>query len=131
MVKNLTMSILVPAYNEEKSIRKCVNSCLNQSEKADEVIIINDGSTDKTMEILESFGNKIKIIDLKKNTGNKSKAQEIGLKYVKTDIFITTDADTELDYNFVRYMKKDFEKNPDYSAVCGFVESKKITGLQM
>jgi len=124
MKTKLTLSILIPAYNEEKTIKSCVESCLNQSERPDEVIIINDGSKDRTLEILKSFKNKIKVIDLNKNTGNKSKAQEIGLKYVKTDIFITTDADTELDVDFVRYMRKAFIKNPDCTAVCGYVESK-------
>lgn len=120
-----TFSILVPAYNEEKSIARCINSCLNQSEKPDEVIVVNDGSTDNTLKILKSFGNKITLVDLKKNTGNKSKAQEVGLRYVKTDVFIMTDADTELGYEFVKQMKKNFLKHPDCSAVCGFVESKK------
>ena len=115
-------SILIPAYNEEKSIRKCINSCLNQTKKADEIIVINDGSTDNTLNILKSFEKKIKIINLEKNTGNKSKAQEIGLKYVKTDIFITTDADTSLDKNFVEETIKNF-KDKTISAVCGFVES--------
>ena len=87
------ISVLIPAYNEEKSIGKCVESCLNQTRNPDEIIVVNDGSTDNTLQILKSFGNQIKIIDLEKNTGNKSKAQEIGLNYVHTDIFITTDAD--------------------------------------
>jgi len=125
MRKKLTSTILIPAYNEEMSIVKCVSSCLHQSENADEIIVVNDGSTDRTLEFLKLFEKDIKIIDLKKNTGNKSKAQEIGLKYVNTEIFITTDADTELDFNFVKQIKNDFRKNPKTSAVCGFVESKK------
>ena len=44
MTTSISTSILIPAYNEEKSIRKCVESCLLQSEKADEIIIVNDGS---------------------------------------------------------------------------------------
>jgi len=118
-----TISILIPAYNEEKSIKKCIESCIDQSEKLDEIIVVNDGSTDRTLEILKSFKNRIKIINLKKNTGNKSKAQEIGLNYIKTDLFITTDADTKLDRDFVRQIKNSFNRMPDHSAICGFVES--------
>lgn len=120
MVK--TVSILIPAYNEERSIKECVLSCLNQTKKIDEIIVINDGSKDKTLKILKSFKNYIKIVNLKKNTGNKSKAQEIGLNYVNTDIFITTDADTKLDINFVKEILKNFE-DEKVCAVCGFVES--------
>ena len=80
-----TVSVLIPAYNEEKGVRKTINSCLSQTRKPDEIIVINDGSTDDTLKILKSFGKKIKIINLKKNTGNKSKAQEIGVKKIKTD----------------------------------------------
>jgi cellulose synthase/poly-beta-1,6-N-acetylglucosamine synthase-like glycosyltransferase len=123
-----TISVLIPAYNEEKSISRCVNSCLNQTRKPDEIIIVNDGSTDNTLKILKSFGNKIKIVNLKKNTGNKSKAQEMGLREVKTDVFITTDADTNLDKNFVREIEKSFDDR-NVSAVCGFVKSNKCNWI--
>lgn len=119
-----TVTILIPAYNEEKSIGKCVKSCLNQTRRVDEVVVVNDGSTDNTLNLLKSFGSKIRIIDLKKNTGNKSKAQEIGLRCIKTDIFITTDADTRLHRNFVKNILKNFD-DPEVSAVCGFIESEK------
>jgi len=122
--KEPTISILIPAYNEEKNIANCVESCFNQTRIPDEVIVINDGSTDHTLDILKSSENGIKIIDIEKNTGNKSKAQEIALPHVNTDIFITTDADTVLDRNFVEEIKKSFDDR-GISAVCGFVESKK------
>ena len=69
-----TVSILIPAYNEEKGIENSIKSCLNQTVKPDNVIVINDGSTDNTLKILQKYKNKIKIINLKENTGNKSKA---------------------------------------------------------
>lgn len=119
-----SISILIPAYNEEKGIRKTINSCLNQTRKPDKIIVVNDGSTDNTLNILKSFKDKIKVINLEKNTGNKSKAQEIGLRYIKTEIFITTDADTRLDKNFVKEIEKSF-KDKKISAVCGYVKSEK------
>ncbi|MFH1506286.1 MAG: glycosyltransferase family 2 protein [archaeon] len=129
MGEKLTLSILIPAYNEEKTIKKTVDSCLNQSEKADQIIVVNDGSKDKTLKILETYGNKIKIIDLSKNTGNKSKAQEQGLKTVKTDLFVTADADTKLHVDFVKQIKKTFREQPEYSAICGFVESERVNWI--
>lgn len=128
MHRSPTLSILIPAYNEEKTIAKTIDSCLIQSEKADKIIVVNDGSKDKTLEILKSYGEQITIVDLAHNTGNKSKAQEIGLQHVDTDLFITADADTRLDVDFVKKMKETFMHN-DVSAVCGYVESERNNWL--
>jgi cellulose synthase/poly-beta-1,6-N-acetylglucosamine synthase-like glycosyltransferase len=118
------ISILIPAYNEEKGIEKTIISCLNQTRKPDEIIVVNDGSTDRTLKILKKYLEKITIVNLEENTGNKSKAQEIGLKFVKGDIFITADADTRLHFRFVEMIEKSF-RNKKVSAVCGHVISEK------
>lgn len=98
----MRISVLIPCHNEEKSIRKCVESCLNQTRKFDEIVVVNDGSTDKSGEILATFGNAIKVITIPKATGNKSHAQERGLKKVTGDIFVATDGDTLLDAGFAQ-----------------------------
>jgi peptidoglycan-N-acetylglucosamine deacetylase len=118
----LTISILVPCYNEEKTIRKCVLSWLNQTCPADEVIVVNDCSTDGTLEVLREFKDRIRVIKLKKNTGNKSFVQEKGLKYIKTDIFIATDADTMMDEHFVERVRRSFQ-DPNAAAFAGYVKS--------
>ena len=66
------LSIIIPVFNGEKFIKRCVDSVLNQSMYIDEIIIINDNSTDGTIEILEkNYSNlvNIKIINVKKNHG--------------------------------------------------------------
>lgn len=120
---NLTFSILIPAHNEEKMISSCVDSCLAQTRKPDEIIVINDGSTDKTAEILHTYGSQITVISIDKATGNKSKAQEIGVRYVTTDILIATDGDTILDKNFVKHIEAEFEADRDTAVVMGYVQS--------
>jgi peptidoglycan-N-acetylglucosamine deacetylase len=124
----MKISILIPAHNEEKSIKKCIDSCFNQTRLPDEIIIVNDGSTDKTPEVLKSFGPKIKIVSSPKASGNKSYAQEIGLPLVTGDVFICTDADTILDRNFIELIGKDFE-DPEIAAVAGYVKSLKYNWL--
>jgi poly-beta-1,6-N-acetyl-D-glucosamine synthase len=123
-----TISILVPCYNEEKTIRRCVQSWLDQTRPADEVIVVNDCSTDNSLEILQEFKDSVTIIDLPKNTGNKSFVQEAGLKYVKTDIFIATDADTIMDKNFVERVHLAFQ-DETIQAFAGYVKSLKCNWL--
>lgn len=118
----MKISILIPAHNEEKSIKATIESCLNQTRPADEVLVVNDGSTDGTADILKSFGRKIKVITIPTATGNKSYAQEHGLKFIKSDVFIATDGDTILDHKFVEKIEPHFS-NPKVGAVAGYVKS--------
>ena len=118
----LKISIIIPCHNEEKSIKNCIESCFNQTRKFDEIIVVNDGSTDRSGEVLEQFNKTIQVITILKATGNKSYAQEIGLKYVTGDIFVATDGDTILDSHFVETIEKDFE-DPTVMAVGGYVKS--------
>jgi len=128
--KKLKVSILIPAHNEAKSIEKCIALCLRQTRKADEIIIVNDGSNDETTKVVESFENQIGfddnlvLVDLSRNTGNKSLAQQIGLKHITGDILITTDADTVLDEEFVEHILPHFE-DVRVAAVAGYVRSLK------
>jgi cellulose synthase/poly-beta-1,6-N-acetylglucosamine synthase-like glycosyltransferase len=118
----MKISILIPCYNEELTIERCLNSCLNQTRPADEIIVADDSSTDKTPEILKKFEGKIKIVRTIKNTGTKSHAQEYGLKFVTGDIYIATDGDTTLDKNFVKTIEEEMQ-NPAVAAVAGYVKS--------
>jgi peptidoglycan-N-acetylglucosamine deacetylase len=126
----MKISILIPAHNEEKSIRICIESCLDQTRKPDEIIVVNDGSTDKTGEIISSFGEKVKAVSLEKTTGNKSFAQEKGLPYVTGDIFVCTDADSVLDARFLEFIEKDFS-DKETVAVAGYVRSQKYNWLTL
>lgn len=118
----MKISILIPCHNEEQSIAACVQSCLDQTRKPDEIVVVNNGTTDRSTEILESFGNKIKLLNTPA-LGNKSFAQELGLKHVTGDIFIATDADTKLDKDFVKYVEEDYTKYPELTAIGGYVRS--------
>ncbi len=104
-------------------------SCLTQTRLPDQIVVVNDGSTDKSLEILSEFEEFITIVTLPKATGNKSYAQEIGLSYITGDVFIATDGDTVLDPNFVQYVEEDFVANPELSAAGGYIRSEKHNWL--
>ena len=63
----MLFSIIVPVYNAEKTIRHCLDSILAQHFEDFEIIIINDGSTDSTLDILDEYSNKDIIYDIKEN----------------------------------------------------------------
>jgi glycosyltransferase involved in cell wall biosynthesis len=87
----LSISCIVPAYNEEKNIRHLVDSLLRCS-IPQEIIVVNDGSTDETKKILESFEKKIKLITYRKNHG-KGYALFRGVKAARGEIVVFIDAD--------------------------------------
>ncbi len=116
------ISLLVPCYNEEKSIRKSITSWLRQTRPADEIIVIDDSSSDATSAILAEYADRIRTVRTPKNLGNKSYAQEFGLQFVNGEIFVTTDADTILQQDFIEKIAKDFD-DPKIVAVGGYVKS--------
>ncbi|WP_423792568.1 glycosyltransferase family 2 protein [Methanocaldococcus indicus] len=97
------VSIVIPAYNEEKTIEKILKKILDVKLPLEkEIIIVNDGSTDKTKDIVEEFIKKhpnenIKLIN--KENGGKGSALKVGIKHSTGDIIIIQDADLEYDPN--------------------------------
>lgn len=130
----MKISLMIPCHNEENGLARSILSALYQTRKIDQILVINDGSTDKTRRILNSFVKKFKNIhslQLKKNTGNKSRAQEQGLGLLSGDIVIMTDGDTILDPVFVENVEKVFlaDGEKKIAAVNGRVKSLKHNWL--
>lgn len=115
-------SVLIPAYNEENTILKTINSIQRSVHKNIEVLVINDGSTDATAEVvraIEKTDKRFRLIN--KPNGGKSSALNLGLKEAKSDIVITIDADTLLFPETISELLKSFA-DPTVDAVCGNVE---------
>jgi cellulose synthase/poly-beta-1,6-N-acetylglucosamine synthase-like glycosyltransferase len=126
---SFTFAVLIPAHNEELCVARCIESCLNQTRKPDQIIVVNDGSTDGTLAELKKFESKIEIVNIPVATGNKSRAQEIGLQYVQSDVFIVTDGDTVLDKNFIEQIECTFIRHPNAAAVAGYVHGSSFNYL--
>lgn len=108
------LSIIVPAYNVENYLKKCISSLLKQDVDDYEIIILNDCSTDKTLEIAKSFDDqKITIIDKKINSG-LSDTRNIGMTLAKGEYIMFVDSDDSISENCLGKIA-DFinEKKPD------------------
>jgi biofilm PGA synthesis N-glycosyltransferase PgaC len=89
------VSIIIPTFNEESTIAKVIDSVLSLDYPKKEIIVVNDGSTDKTLEICRKYekDGKIKLISYQKNRG-KAFALNKGIKASSFDIIVTVDADS-------------------------------------
>jgi biofilm PGA synthesis N-glycosyltransferase PgaC len=105
------VSVIVPAYNEEEFIGDCVRSLLALDYPKDrlEVVVVNDGSSDRTREICESFGDKISLINLEKNSGRKAIPLNVGLREASGELVACLDADSVVDARALRRMLAYFD----------------------
>lgn len=96
------VSVIIPVYNREKFLGRCLESVMNQSLKDIEIICIDDGSTDKSIEILKTYAqknNRIKILT-QKNSG-PSMSRNIGLKIAQSEYVSFVDSDDWIDLEFL------------------------------
>jgi hyaluronan synthase len=111
-VKPPLFSIVIPVKNEEDNIRNCVMSCVNQSYKNKEIIIVNDGSTDNTPRILDEIraevgAENIRILHLSKSVGKK-RAVEAASEIAKGEIYAFMDSDCDMANDAVEKAAKIF-----------------------
>jgi biofilm PGA synthesis N-glycosyltransferase PgaC len=111
-----SVTFLVPAYNEEEHIQECIRSLLEMDypEEKLEVIAINDGSSDSTLEKLQEFKDQITVID-KENTG-KANSLNQALEQVNTEVVACMDADSFAEKDMLRSM-------------IGYMEEKGVKGV--
>lgn len=105
VTKRAAVSVVVPAYNVENYIEQCALSVLNQSYSCCELIIVDDGSTDSTPQILDKLGEKndhIRVMH-KENAG-VSAARNTGIDMAEGDYIVFVDGDDYLAPNFIEYM---------------------------
>ena len=95
------VSVIVPIYNVEKYLKKCLDSLVNQTLDDIEIILVNDGSKDNSKQIAEKFANDYpnKIIYLEKENGGLSSARNYGLKHAKGDYISFVDSDDYVSKN--------------------------------
>lgn len=132
-MEKVKVSVIVPIYNVEKYLKRCVESLINQTYKNIEILLIDDGSTDSSAEIcnkLETVDSRIKVYH--KENGGLGSARNYGYKYAKGEYILFLDSDDYIELNTIENMMKYRE----YDIVCcGFdrvdEETKKVYSQEM
>lgn len=117
--QNSKVSVIIPIYNTEKYLKKCLNSIINQTHKNLEIILVDDGSTDNSGKIADDYAKKDKRIKVihQKNQG-QSTARNNGLKKATGDFVSFIDSDDEISKDFYQKHLATFNEDTAVSA-CG------------
>jgi glycosyltransferase involved in cell wall biosynthesis len=118
MPLNAVISVVVPIYNVERYLGQCLESLICQTYKNIEIILVDDGSTDKSREIYEEYAKQDKRIKIIKQTNKGvSVARNNGLSHVKGEYVHFVDSDDYLDVNYYENMLK-FAANANADIAC-------------
>jgi cellulose synthase/poly-beta-1,6-N-acetylglucosamine synthase-like glycosyltransferase len=118
------ISVIVPAYNEEKVIRTTIESLLSTDYPDKEIILVDDGSKDGTLDIAMQYRDKIKV--LHKENGGKASALNQGLLYATGEIITIVDADTIIGHSSLKHIAKGMVQE-NVAAVAGNVKIRNKT----
>lgn len=109
------ISVIVPIYNVEKQLKRCIESLINQKKNNIEIILVNDGSTDNSGEIAKQYAKKYsdKIVYYDKENGGLSDARNFGIKKANGKYISFVDSDDYIDLNLYKdlekYIKEDYD----------------------
>jgi len=116
------ISVIVPIYNVEKYLSKCIESIINQTYKDLEIILVNDGSLDNCPRICDEYAkkdNRIKVIH--KENGGVSTARNIGLDKALGDYIFFVDSDDYLDLRMIEVLYNNMKKYKADISMCNYI----------
>ena len=102
-------SIIVPVYNVEKYIKKCLDSIFDQTFKDFEVIVVNDGTKDNSMDIVEKYD----VLTINQKNQGLSAARNSGVKRANGDYLIFVDSDDYIEKDLLKRINEVLDNNPD------------------
>lgn len=117
-------SIIIPVYNVEKYIKKCLDSVFSQTFKDFEVIIVNDGTKDKSMDIVKNYDAKV----INQVNQGLSEARNNGVKQAKGEYILFVDSDDYINKNLLLELNKSLSNSPDLIRfqACDVIDNEKI-----
>ena len=120
IVSDAFVSVLIPAFNEERVIERSVRQVLESTDVQLEVIVIDDGSKDRTSEIVERhFGGDSRVHLIKLENGGKARALNHGLAIAKSDYVVALDADTQFEKSTIARLVRWLAADENLGAVAG------------
>ncbi len=119
---NDKVSVIVPCYNSEKTIAKCVDSILSQSYTNFELIIVNDGSTDASAQVIDQYSKHDNVKVINKTNGGVSSARNCGLKEADGKYICFVDSDDWLEPYYLQGLVCAIESGNYQMACCGYKE---------
>ena len=127
------ISIVIPVYNVEDFVGKCLSSVKKQKYENLDIVIVDDGSTDESSKICDEFAkNEKRARVFHKKNGGLSDARNFGIKKAKGEIIAFIDSDDFIDENFIDAMYEEMIRNDADIVVCGYdlvrPEPKTISG---
>lgn len=117
------VSVIVPVYNVEKYLHRCLNSLVNQSLTELQIIVVNDGATDSSQKIIDAFAAEYptKIFGYKKANGGLGDARNFGLQFVQAEYVGFVDSDDYVEYEMYEQLySKILEEKADL-AICDII----------
>lgn len=124
------VSVIIPVYNTEKYLRQCLDSVINQSLREIEIICVDDGSTDGSIELLEAYAgddSRIQVIKNEKNL-HAGPSRNRGLKYARGDYTLFLDADDWLVDNNLERLYSDTSRLKADISRCRALEYDNVSG---
>jgi len=123
-----SVTVIVPAHNEENVIERCIEALLEVDYPKKEIIVVDDGSIDLTYDMATKFEKRNVKVFRRPRAGGKSAALNTGILFAKGEIIVTCDADSLISRRALRMIMRRFE-DPMVSAVAGNVEILNRTNL--
>ena len=115
------ISVVIPVYNVERYLQRCLNSVVSQTYKNLEIILVDDGSTDLSGKICDEWASKDnRIVVIHKTNGGLSSARNTGLDVAKGRYIAFVDSDDYVEKDYVKTLVKVLEEEKVDVAVCGF-----------
>ena len=120
----MKISVIIPVYNVEKYIVKCLDSLVNQTLENIEIIVVNDGSKDNSQTIIDKYVKKYpkKIKSYIKENGGQGSARNLGLEYAKGEYISFVDSDDWLDLNALEEMYNLAKKDNSDIVICDMID---------
>lgn len=112
---NASITLVIPAYNRGSLIAETIESALNQTEPFLEIIVVDDGSTDDTAQVLDRFGDRIRRIHVANN--GVQRARNLGVGAASGEYVALCDSDDLLETNYVETMRSWLVANPDCDSI--------------